>query len=72
MVYNLSDTIVAISTAKGNGGIGIVRLSGILSVKIARELSEKKTIIVGINYASFFDANFFLIDSGLILFFNKN
>lgn len=71
MVYNLSDTIVAISTAKGNGGIGIVRLSGILSVKIARELSGKKKIVVGINYASFFDANFFLIDSGLILFFNK-
>lgn len=71
MSYNLSDTIVAISTAKGNGGIGIVRLSGNLSVKIACELSRKKKLVVGINYVSFFDVNSFLIDSGLILFFKK-
>lgn len=70
-MYNLSDTIVAISTAKGNGGIGIVRLSGELAIKIAYSLSKKKKIIIGINYASFFDLNSFLIDKGLLLFFKK-
>ena len=59
MAYNLSDTIVAISTAKGNGGIGIVRLSGVLSFEIACKLSRKKRLAFGINYASFFDSNFF-------------
>jgi tRNA modification GTPase len=34
-------------------------------------LSRKKKLVAGINYASFFDSNLFLIDSGLILFFNK-
>ncbi len=70
-MYDLSDTIVAISTAKGNGGIGIVRLSGELSVEIACSLIKKKRINVGINYASFFDSNSLLIDKGILLFFKK-
>lgn len=70
MLYNLSDTIVAISTAKGNSGIGIVRLSGMMSFEIACNLSKKK-IKKGINYASFFNDSCTLIDKGLILFFKK-
>lgn len=70
MLYNLSDTIVAISTPRGSGGIGIVRLSGDLSFYVASVLSKKK-INVGINYASFFCSNSLLIDKGLILFFKK-
>jgi len=37
---NASDTIVAISTPPGRGGIGIVRLSGAQAIDIARRLLE--------------------------------
>ena len=49
---NIDDTIAAISTATGNGGIGIVRLSGNEAVNIAdsifasvkgKKLSEQKS-----------------------------
>ena len=36
--YNHSDTIVAISTATGEGGIGIVRLSGQKALAIASKI----------------------------------
>jgi tRNA modification GTPase len=71
MRYNLFDTIVAISTSKGSAGIGIVRVSGNLSLVIASKLSKKKCIKKGVNYASFFDFDSGLIDKGLILFFKK-
>ena len=35
---NLEDTISAISTATGNGGIGIVRMSGKEAIEIADKL----------------------------------
>jgi tRNA modification GTPase len=37
---NLDDTIVAISTPPGEGGVGIVRLSGSAAIKIAAKLFE--------------------------------
>lgn len=51
---NLEDTISAISTATGNGGIGIVRMSGKEAIEIAdklfvspkgKKLSEQKAIL---------------------------
>lgn len=68
MLYNISDTIVAIATAKGNSGIGIVRISGILALTILRKLVKKK-VLKKINYVSFFCKNNFLIDKGLALIF---
>jgi len=41
--YNLDDTIVAISTAAGEGGIGIVRLSGKKSLSIADKIFLTKS-----------------------------
>lgn len=38
MVYNANDTIAAISTPPGSGGIGVVRLSGPDSLNIARKI----------------------------------
>lgn len=70
-LYNLNDTIVAVSTPRGNGGIGIVRLSGHKAIEIAIILSKKKKIKIGINYASFFCKDGFLIDRGLLLFFKS-
>ncbi|HID07511.1 MAG TPA: tRNA uridine-5-carboxymethylaminomethyl(34) synthesis GTPase MnmE, partial [Armatimonadetes bacterium] len=39
-MYNLDDTIAAISTPIGEGGIGIVRISGTRSLEIAERLFE--------------------------------
>lgn len=39
-----SDTITAIATARGLGGIGVIRISGALSLGILRGMFRKKTI----------------------------
>ena len=39
----IMDTIVAISTATGNGGIGIIRMSGKDCFKILEKLLDAKT-----------------------------
>lgn len=64
-----TDTIVAIATARGRGGIGIVRVSGSQTAAIAE-------LILGISpkpryahFANFPDANGQPIDQGLVLFF---
>ena len=40
--YSLEDTIVAISTPIGEGGIGIVRLSGSEAINIADKIFKAK------------------------------
>ena len=40
--HNPDDTIVAISTPVGEGGIGIVRLSGVTAMKIADAIFRSK------------------------------
>ena len=66
-------TIVAISTAPGNAGIGIVRLSGKDSIniikKIFRPLKEQETKGYTIKYGHIIDANQEIIDEVLISFF---
>ena len=42
---NLEDTISAISTATGNGGIGIVRMSGKEAIEIADTIFEFQAIV---------------------------
>jgi tRNA modification GTPase len=68
---NSTDTIVAIATAPGRGGVGVVRLSG----------SNLSGFIVGLlgpvtellprkaHYVSFFDAEGGVLDQGLVLSF---
>lgn len=36
----IKDTIVAIATPQGNGGIGIIRISGINALPIAEKLTK--------------------------------
>lgn len=71
MFHDISDTIVAIATPRGSGGIGIIRISGKNAYFIARKLSNKININIGLNYTSFFDRDAYIIDNGLILFFKK-
>ena len=70
-LQNNTDTIVAIATAPGRGGVGVIRLSG----------SDLSTYIDGLigsgrvlkprqaHYASFYDAEGAVLDQGLVLSF---
>ena len=66
----LTDTIVAMSTPSGRGGIGIVRLSGpratqIVDEVISRELPKPRVA----TYTEFFDLQNNKIDAGLLIIF---
>ena len=63
------DTIAAIATATGRGGIGIIRLSGGGLEKMARLLSGRVPSPRLASRADFRAADGSLLDSGLILYF---
>lgn len=62
-------TIVAPATAPGRGGIGIVRLSGPLTARIARQLLDTLPAPRYAHYGAFRDERGEIIDSGLALYF---
>ncbi|ASQ44579.1 tRNA uridine-5-carboxymethylaminomethyl(34) synthesis GTPase MnmE [Legionella clemsonensis] len=65
-----TDTIVAIATPPGRGGVGIARLSGPLSYNIALKLSGYRSLTPRIvNYCSLRRDNNEIIDTGLLLYF---
>ena len=64
-----NDTIVAIATAAGAGGIGIVRLSGPRSLAIAQAVCAAKLKPRVAHYARFRDGDGTLIDDGIALHF---
>ncbi|MEZ5464098.1 MAG: tRNA uridine-5-carboxymethylaminomethyl(34) synthesis GTPase MnmE [Lysobacteraceae bacterium] len=64
-----TDTIVAIATAPGRGGVGIVRVSGSLVADIASALIGRAPTPRHAHYATFRDANGDTIDDGIALFF---
>lgn len=68
MSFPSEDTIAAIATPPGRGGIGIIRLSGPKALEIGQALSDKT---LKARYASFaqFKLQDQLIDEGLVLFF---
>jgi len=68
-MLNVTKTIAAISTASGAGGIGVVRVSGPLALKIGQQISGSNLKPRIANFHSFKDLNGSLIDQGLILFF---
>ncbi len=63
------DTIAAIATPPGNGGVGIIRISGPAVRQIAGQLTKKELKPRYAVFSAFLDANNITIDSGLILFF---
>ena len=63
------DTIAAIATAPGAGGIGIVRLSGVDAAKIARALLPVHLQPRHAHFGSFVDGDNEVIDSGIVLWF---
>lgn len=64
-----AETIAAVATAPGRGGIGIVRLSGALALDIARTLTGKTPDPRAAVFSRFRDGDGNLIDSGITLFF---
>lgn len=69
MPFELDDTIAAISTSKGGAGIGIIRLSGKKSLKIARIITKKNIKKNRVNYSNFYNLNNDIIDFGIVIFF---
>jgi len=66
----MDDTIAAIATPPGHGGVGIVRISGGLALEIALKITKKTTIKP--RYAHFvacYDENQEIFDQAVLLFF---
>ena len=63
------DTIAAIATAPGQGGVGIVRVSGNKAGKIAEQLLGKIPVPRYAHYTAFQDEEKATIDNGIALYF---
>lgn len=66
---SLDDTIVALATPPGTGGVGVVRLSGGEVERIARAMLGSVPEPRVATYATFVDASGDLVDNGLALYF---
>jgi tRNA modification GTPase len=66
-----NDTIVAISTPPGQGGVGIIRISGNLSKKIAQKITKKEAKNREAIYTKFYYKNNEILDEGLLLYFKN-
>ncbi len=69
MVLN-QDTIVAVTTARGHGGVGIVRISGNKALEIAKNILKKDNLIPRIAlHTDFFNTDAEVLDNGIALYF---
>ena len=64
-----SDTICAIATPPGRGGVGVVRVSGPLAKSIANTLLHFDPNPRHAHYSSIYDSSNDLIDQGIVIFF---
>lgn len=64
-----SDTICAIATPPGRGGVGVVRVSGPLAKNIANTLVRFEPSPRHAHFTSIFDHSSELIDQGIVIFF---
>jgi tRNA modification GTPase len=71
MSNNTTDTIAAIATASGAGGIGVVRVSGELSQQIAVAVLGHCPAPRYAAYLPFYDASQVLIDRGIAIFYSN-
>ena len=62
------DTICAVATAPGRGGVGIVRVSGPLSSEIAAKILKRSLKPRNAHYGDFY-VNDHILDQGIALFF---
>ena len=64
-----TDTIAAIATAKGLGGIGVVRVSGPAAHKVGRQICSKQLQARSAVYCEFLAADQAVIDIGIAVYF---
>ena len=64
-----SDTIAALATPAGRGGVGIIRISGPAAADIAQNILGKLPAPRRAEYLPFYDLDGRVIDSGLALYF---
>lgn len=64
-----ADTIAAIATAQGRGGVGVIRISGRGLAPIAEALLGKLPVPRHATYGDFLDGNSQVIDQGIALYF---
>lgn len=69
MSSNTQDTIAAIATPPGRGGVGIIRVSGTLSTQIAQAILKKPLKVREATYLPFYDHNDTVLDEGIGLLF---
>ena len=69
MLHNTQDTIAAIATPSGNGGVGIIRISGTLAISIAKQLTNRPIFPRQALFTAFKDVDESVIDSGILLYF---
>ncbi|MGR9043723.1 MAG: tRNA uridine-5-carboxymethylaminomethyl(34) synthesis GTPase MnmE [Gammaproteobacteria bacterium] len=67
-IFN-TDTIAAIATPPGNGGVGIIRISGPAVVNIAASIVTPPLQPRRAHFSPFFDDDGSIIDSGIALYF---
>ena len=60
-----TDTIVAVATAPGRGGVGIVRVSGPLAHQIAHSCTERELTLRYATHCDFLNKENQVIDQGL-------
>ena len=66
-----SETIAAIATPPGTGGIGVLRLSGPAALSIGEAVCQSKIVPGKMLFRRFFDARGEVIDHGLCLYFES-
>jgi len=63
------DTIAAIATPSGRGGVGIIRLSGKNALAISREITGLAPVPRHAHYCDFLDVSGQVLDQGILLYF---
>jgi len=66
-----TETIAAIATPSGQGGVGIIRVSGPNAITVAEKISGLCPAPRFAHYGDFIDKDKTVIDSGLTLYFKK-
>ena len=64
-----AETIAAVATAQGRGGVGIVRISGPLASVAAQAFSERELKPRYAHYGPFYGENREVLDEGIALYF---
>lgn len=65
----MMDTITALASAPGRGGVAVIRISGPNALAIGQKLSQKTLKARYAHYADFISSDGVILDQGIILYF---